>query len=209
MIHRIINRLMQRGADVLYDAIALVHVSGHAASEEMKLMINLVRPRFFVPIHGELRHLRQHARMAQELGIPAENIAVVENGTVLELDDRSLAVGPRIPGGYVFVDGASVGEIGSSVMRDREQLAQNGFFLAVATLGRENKLIGQPEFISRGFANLDETPELLQGAVDTVARVISQFGSSQDRLSSRIEDALGRYLYAETGRRPLVYVVLR
>lgn len=209
MIHRIINRLMQRGAEVLYDAVSLVHVSGHAASEEMKLMINLVRPRFIVPIHGELRHLRQHAKMARELGIPAENIAVVENGAILELDDRSMTIGPRVPGGYIFVDGVSVGEIGRSVMRDREQLAQNGFFLTVVTLGRDNQIIGAPEFVSRGFANLDETPELLHGATDTVARTVSLFAGNQDKLQPRLEDALGRYLYAETGRRPMVYVVLR
>jgi ribonuclease J len=109
LVHRIINRLLQRGAHVLYDAIAPVHVSGHASREEQKLLLNVIRPEYFIPVHGELRHLHQHAAIARELGIPAENIAVVENGTIIEFDDEGMSIGERVPGGYVFVNGAIVG----------------------------------------------------------------------------------------------------
>ncbi len=209
MIHRIINRLFQRGANVIYDQIARVHVSGHASRDEMKLLINLVRPRFLVPVHGELRHLHQHARMGRELGIPAERIAVVENGTVLELTEDSLSIGPRVPGGYVFVAGASVGEIGWSVIGDREKLAENGFFMAVATVGRDGTLIGQPNYVSRGFADLTQAPEILAGATETIARVASQLRQTPELIPKRIEEALGRFLYAETGRRPMVFAIVK
>jgi ribonuclease J len=208
MIHRIINRLFQKGANVIYDRIAQVHVSGHASRDEMKLLINLVRPRFLIPVHGELRHLHQHARMGRELGIPDKNIAVVENGTVIEMTEESLSVGPRLPGGYVFVAGSSVGDIGWSVISDREKLAENGFFLAVAPIGRNGALIGKPKYISRGFANLNEAPELLEGATAAIRRVADQYSDSPDLIPKRLEEALGRYLFAETGRRPMVFVVV-
>jgi ribonuclease J len=126
MVHRTINRLFQRGANVIYDPIAPVHVSGHASAEEMKLLIHLVKPRFFVPIHGELRHLKQHAAIARDVGIDPDNIAVVENGTVLEFENGEMSVGERVPGGYVFVDGTGVGDVGPAVMREREALARDG-----------------------------------------------------------------------------------
>jgi ribonuclease J len=209
MIYRIINRLLQRGADVLHEGIADVHVSGHASREEMKLLINLVKPRFFVPIHGELRHLKAHGKLAEEMGIPKDNIAVVENGTVLELDEESLAIGPRIPGGYVFVDGIGVGDVGPAVMRDRERLASSGFFIAVVTLGNDGQLIERPEIISRGFVYLDEAEEILEGAKDIIAQTIKASGRNRDQLCKRIESSLSRYLYGETGRRPMIYAIVK
>lgn len=209
MIHRTINRLYQRGAEVLYDSIAPVHVSGHASSEEMRLMINLVRPKFLIPIHGELRHLHQHAQMAYELGIAPDHVAIVENGTVLELDEHSMMIGQRIPGGYVFVDGSSVGEIGRSVMRDRDLLGSNGFFIAVTTVGREGRLIGRPRFISRGFADLEASPDLVTGAEEAIVRVAGTYANKLEEMPARMEEALSRYLYAETGRRPLIYTIVQ
>jgi ribonuclease J len=204
-----INQLFRRGADVKYESIANVHVSGHASQEEMKLLINLVRPKFLVPIHGELRHLHQHAIMARELGIPAENIAVIENGTPLELSADSMNILPRMKGGYVFVDGAGVGDIGWSVLRDRDKLAQSGIFFAVVTTNGRGEVLGEPDFVTRGFANLEESPDLMDGAEETVIRTVKQHGDSRKPLDARLEDALNRYLYAETGRRPLVKVVVR
>lgn len=208
LIYRIINRLFQRGADVLHEGNASVHVSGHASRDEMKLMINLVRPKFFVPVHGELRHLKAHAKLAQEMGVAPENIAVVENGTVLELSEESLTIGPRLPGGYVFVDGSVVGDVGPAVMRDRERLADSGFFVVVATLDDKGRLTESPEFISRGFVYLEESEDLLSGVEETIAKTIRSSGS-RDKLNKRIETALSRYLYAETGRRPMVYAVVK
>ncbi len=208
MVYRIINRLFQRGANVLYERIANVHVSGHASQEEMKLLINLVRPKFLIPVHGELRHLKQHKVLAQQLGIPSENIVVVENGTPLELDQDSLTIGERLPGGYIFVDGAGVGEVGWSVVRDRDKLAQNGFFVVYVNAHNGN-VIGQPDIVSRGIVDMKETEDLLVGAKETIARVVKTYATSNQALDKPIEEALNRYLYAETGKRPFVQVIVK
>src|SRR6185436_15480136 len=152
------------GARVIYDPIAPVHVSGHASAEEMKLLIHLVKPRNFIPIHGELRHLNQHAAIAREVGVAAENIMVVENGTVLEFEDGAVHVAERIPGGYVYVDGSGVGDIGPSVMREREALAQDGFVVVNMLVNRAGGLAGKPEIISRGFAFVRDSDELFSAA---------------------------------------------
>ncbi len=210
LVFRTINQLFRRGANVLYERVAPVHVSGHASQEEMRLMINLVRPQFLIPIHGELRHLRQHGELAKQMGIPAENIAVVENGTPLALTASSLEILPRLPGGYIFVDGASVGEIGWPVVRDREALAQSGIVFAVLATNDLGKVIGQPEIVSRGFVNVKESGELLEGAAAAILRAAEVYSKmKRGKLNEAIEDALSRYLYAETGRRPLVHVVVK
>ena len=210
-VSRIINRLMKQGADVVYEHVAQVHVSGHASREEMKLMINLVRPRFFIPIHGELRHLVQHGKIAQEMGIAPENIAVVENGTVLELTEDKLTISERLPGGYVFVAGQSVGEIDIPVMRDREKLAENGFFLVAVSLDEKGKVRARPRIITRGFANLEkeQAEGLIEGAEEVVTRTLSIYQAGSEVLEARVEEALSRYLYTETGRRPLIYTVVQ
>jgi ribonuclease J len=208
MIHRIINRLFQRGADVLYDEISQVHVSGHAAQDEMKLMINLLRPKFLIPVHGELRHLKHHAKIAAELGIPQQNMTVVENGTVLELDEHSLKVGERIPGGYIYVQGGSVGDIGPSVIRDREALSERGFVVAVVATNGNGSVKGKPEFVTRGFADRHNSQELFEGAEDTVVRTVRKYRDHPQQVNDKVADAVGRYLYQETGLRPLVHSVV-
>ena len=207
MVHRTINRLIQRGAEVIYDPIAPVHVSGHAAQEELKLLINLVRPHFFVPVHGELRHLHQHARLARDLGIPAENISIVENGTVLTFTAKSMEVGERVPGGYVYVDGSGVGDVGPAVMRDRETLGRDGFVIANLTLDRETRqIIGQPEIISRGFVYLRESSDLIEDARGAISDELSHNGHGSIRnLRSDVEERLGKFFYNETKRRPMVF----
>ncbi|HSH03026.1 MAG TPA: ribonuclease J [Anaerolineae bacterium] len=209
-IHRIINRLMQRGAEVLYEGVAKVHVSGHASREEMKLMINLVQPQFIMPVHGELRHLRAHGKLAVDLGIPEDNIAVVENGNIVEFTSNSMEIGPRLPGGYIFVDGASVGEVGWSVMRDREKLAENGFFVVSFFLNTQGHLVGKPELLSRGFTDLRKAPDLVEGVQESVRRMVALHGSnmSKSNLEKRLRDELRRYLYDETGRRPLIQIMI-
>ncbi|MFN2187352.1 MAG: ribonuclease J [Candidatus Promineifilaceae bacterium] len=209
MIYRIVNRLLQKGADVLYEEIAQVHVSGHASREEMKLLINLLKPKFFVPVHGELRHLIAHGKLAEDMGLSKKNIAVVENGTILELDQNSLSVGPRIPGGYIFVDGSGVGDVGPAVMRDRERLADSGFFVAVASLNEDGTLRARPEMISRGFIYLEDSDDLLEGAEEAILDVVNTSNGSPAQLSKKIESALSKYFYAETGRRPMVQAVVQ
>jgi ribonuclease J len=209
MIYRIINRLMQRGADVLYQEISKVHVSGHASRDEMKLMINLVRPKFMVPVHGELRHLKEHGKLAESLGIPRRNIAVVENGTILEFDAHNMRIGDRIPGGYVFVDGSGVGDIGPSVMRDRELLAESGFFVTAVRVNEDGRLIGKPEIVSRGFVYLSEAQDLLDGAEELVVNTVEGYDGPREKLGRKIEENLRRYLHGETGRRPVIYALVK
>ncbi len=207
MVHRIINRLFQRGAEVIYDPIAPVHVSGHASQEEQKLMISLVRPRYFIPIHGELRHLKQHAALAEEVGVPRENIAVVENGTILSFDENgTLTVGERVPGGYVFVDGSGVGDVGPAVMRDRETLARDGIVIVNTRVNRETReIIGEPEIVSRGFVFLRDAEDLMENARQTIRRTISQNPMANGSTQEMIQEALAKMFYNETKRRPMIF----
>jgi len=205
MIHRTINRLFQKGADVIYEQIAPVHVSGHASQDEQRLLIHLTQPRYFVPIHGELRHLTMHARIAQEMGIPAANTMVVENGYILEFDAESGRIGERVPGGYVFVDGSGVGDIGPAVMRDREILASAGFVVAVIKLdAKTGQPAGRPEIISRGFIYLRDSVELIERAQDKILEVIDKGGGGRAAISDKVRDELGKFFYEETKRRPMI-----
>lgn len=209
LIHRVINRLFQRGADVYYDPLLPVHVSGHASQEEQKLLINMVRPRFFVPIHGELRHLKQHGKIARQLGIPAENIAVVENGYVLTVGER-LEIGERVPGGYVFVDGARVGEIGPAVIREREELGRDGFVMAVVCYERRTgRPVGRPRIVTRGFVFLPGAEELLAQAREIVLSAASaKPGTPPTEIETEVQETLSRFLYHETRSRPVVIPVV-
>jgi ribonuclease J len=206
-VYRTINRLFRRGADVIYEAIAPVHVSGHASQEEMKLLLNLVKPEFFVPIHGELRHLKQHAVMAQEVGIPRERIAVIENGQALIFENGEMHLGDRVPGGYVFVDGAGVGEIGPSVVREREILSRDGFVLVNLTLDRNTcRLVEEPEIITRGFVYAREAEDLLNAARQLVIETVDC--SSNGKIRNDLEQTLKSFLYSKTKRRPMVFITM-
>jgi ribonuclease J len=209
MVHRIINRLFQRGADVVYHAIAPVHVSGHASQDEMKLLINMVRPQYFVPIHGELRHLHQHARLAMTLGIPPENIAVVENGTVLEFDKQGMHIGERVPGGYVFVDGAGVGDVSPGLLRDREILAQDGMVVVNLVINSSRAVLNEPEVVSRGFVHPDDAGELIETIKEiALEKVSKQESGDSGALRDAIEKAIGAFLYKEIKRRPAVFALV-
>ncbi len=205
MVHRTINRLFQRGAHVIYDSIAPVHVSGHASQEEMKMLHQLVQPEHFIPIHGELRHLKQHAKLAKEIGMPAEKIAVVENGTVIEFTNGKMRIAERIPGGYVFVDGTGVGDIGPSVMREREALARDGFVVIYMHLDRQRSmLLHEPEIVSKGFVFIRDAEELFELARARIRTLIAE--DSNTDLKRRIEKDLSKFFYAETRRRPMIIV---
>lgn len=209
-VFRTINRLFQRGANVIYDPIAPVHVSGHAKREEMRLMMNLVRPQYFLPVHGELRHLRAHAALAVESGIPQDQVFVAENGMVLEADKYGVRMGERVPGGYVFVDGSGVGDIGRTVIRDREILAKDGFMIISLDVDKKTgKLIGDPEIISRGFVYLRDADELMDNVKETIADVLANTtGSKNGKRRERIQDGVSRMLYNETKRRPMVFSIV-
>lgn len=204
-IYRTINRLFRRGANVLYEPLAAVHVSGHANQDEMKLMMHLVKPKFMVPIHGELRHLKQHALLAEEAGIDPENIRVVENGAIIELDQDSLEVVDRIPGGYVFVDGSRVGEIGPSVMREREALARDGVVFVHLTLDGGGKLREEPEIITRGFVYKHDSDELIRATQEKVEETIR---NSKGNYHDVVVQTVRTFLYQETKTRPVIFVSL-
>jgi ribonuclease J len=206
MTQSVINLLFERGADVYYDPIAPVHVSGHAGQEDQKWLINMLHPRFFIPIHGELRHLEQHAKTARALGIADERIAVIQNGYVLTLDDKRMQVGERVPGGYVFVDGNLVGEVGPRVMRDREALGENGFVTVVAQYDRRTgQLLGQSRILTGGFVYTPESGDLLDRAQHIIRSAGSvKPGTLSKNVETRVERALADFFYRETRRRPVV-----
>jgi len=208
LVNRTLNNLFRLGANVYYDELLDVHVSGHASQEEQKLMINLIRPKFFVPIHGEYRHLILHAQLAEQVGIPRENIIVMESGDVLELTSHSARIVDTVSEDYVFVDGRGVGDVGQVVLEDRRMLSQNGFLMAVVTLDRATgRILAGPEIISRGFVYVRESEELLERARQKVTEVIER-GGSRASLTRRIRDALTRFAYKEVGRRPVIVPVV-
>lgn len=209
MVGRNINRLFERGANVIYHPLEDVHVSGHASREEMRLMINLVKPKYFVPVHGELRHLHEHARLATQCGIDDNNIFVAENGRVIEVDRYGVRLAERVPGGYVFVDGSGVGDIGRVVIKDREILARDGFLLVSVNVDRRSgKMVGNPEIISRGFIYLRESDGLIEQVKETIEDVLLKERNSNGRRRDKLQDTLSRVLYNETKRRPMVFSIV-
>ncbi len=209
-VARVINRLIARGAEVIYPPLMPVHVSGHASQEELKLMLSLIRPRFFVPIHGELRHLHAHARLAERLGIPRENTFIIENGTVVEFTKDTAQVVDQVPSGNVFVQGSGVGDIGPKVMAEREILARDGFVIAVIpvtpTTGEPN---GRPELVSRGFVYLRESGGLLDRAAERAWVALQGSGlKRRQAIVERTQDVLNKFFYEETRRRPMVVGVV-
>jgi ribonuclease J len=206
-VYRTINRLFRRGANVIYENIAPVHVSGHARQEEMKLLLHLVRPKHFIPIHGELHHLHAHANIARQVGIPNENITVVENGQVVEFSAGAMRLGERVPGGYVFVDGAGVGDIGREELREREALARDGFVLVNLIIDREScRLREEPEIITRGFIYARNGEDLLAQTRKLVAQAVSH--NSNGNLQADLEQQVKTFLYNKTRRRPMVFITL-
>jgi len=204
-IYRTINRLFRRGANVIYEPLAPVHVSGHASQDEMALMIHLVKPEYLIPIHGELRHLRQHAVIAQEAGMPEEKIQIVENGQIIEFRDGDLTLGERVPGGYIFVDGARVGDVGPSVVREREALARDGVVLVSLVLDQGGRLIEIPEIITRGFIYKHGADDLLESATQ---RAVEAVENSNGNIHDNVVQTLRSFLYNETKSRPMVLVTL-
>jgi ribonuclease J len=205
-INKTINRLLRRGADVVYEALSAVHVSGHASSEEMKLLLNLVKPKYFMPIHGELHQLKRHAALGRQVGIPNENIVIVENGQVVELVDGKLKLGERNPGNYVFVEGDSVGDIDQDVMREREQLARAGILLINVSVDKySSRLLKEPEVITRGFLSPEDAEMIIPTVRKKVTDLVNAAGLDDEKL---ISDAVRSLLRSQTGRRPIIFVAV-
>lgn len=213
LINNTINHLFKQGANVVYEAISGVHVSGHASREELKLMMNLTKPKYMVPFHGEYRHLIKHAELAEELGIPRENIFLLENGNVLELTkNRCRRVGD-VTAGKVLVDGLGVGDVGNIVLRDRKQLSQDGIFIIVITIdGQTGAILAGPDIVSRGFVYVRESEPLLEESRMKVIEALEkcqQAGITEwSTLKSEVRDALSRYLYEKIKRRPMILPII-
>lgn len=209
LVHRTINRLYQQGAHVFYDEFATVHVSGHACKEELKLLIQLLQPRYLVPIHGELRHLHAHARLAAEMGFLRENVLVVENGHVLEFTPDRATIGERVPGGYVFVDGSGIGDVGPSLMQEREQLANDGFVVVVVARGPQGTLLAPPQVVTRGFVVQHLAVRLFEGLQAQVEQIVQRNASaSRAELEDVLRRVLADHFYRQTRRRPIVVPLL-
>jgi len=212
LINRTVDNLFKQGAQVLYDRVAQVHVHGHGSQEELKLLLNLVKPRFFIPIHGEYRHLSLHAKLAQSVGIPKGNVFVLEDGDVLELNPMVGKITGKVSSGNVYVDGLSVGDIGSVVLRNRRMLSRDGIVVVIITVNRQTgKLVGRPDIVSRGFVDTREAKDMIDQSRDVVARALDHSGVRPAEWSftnTKVRDILNRFYYEQTKRRPMILPVM-
>ncbi len=217
MVHRTINNLFRQGAEVFYQGISNVHVSGHGAQEELKLMLSLIRPKFFVPVHGEYRQLVLHAKLGYSLGIPDENIVIAEDGDVIEVTGDDIKLAGHLSSGNVFVDGLSVGDVGQIVLRDRKVLSQDGILMAVLTVDKETgQPIAGPDIVSRGFVYMRDAEELLDSARIRVLELFASLnghglnGHTSDWafVKDKIKYTLSEFLYEKTHRRPMIIPIV-
>lgn len=213
LVARTIDHLFKQGADVIYEKISGVHVSGHASQEELKLMINLVKPKYFIPVHGEYRHLIHHANLAKEVGIPEENIFIAENGRIIEFTKDGARFSGKVTAGKVLVDGLGVGDVGNIVLRDRKQLAQDGIMIVVVTIDKETtEVVAGPDIISRGFVYVRESEQLIEQAKDIVKQELKKCQEEKitewSSIKTEVRDALGKFLFEQTRRRPMILPII-
>lgn len=213
LVTKVVNELMKQGADVIYESMYEVHVSGHACQEELKMMISLTKPKFFVPIHGEYKHLKKHVKLAEGMGIPPKNSFIADIGEVLETDGVDMKLTGTVPSGMVMVDGLGIGDVGSVVLRDRKHLAEDGVMIIVATMERETgKILAGPDIVSRGFVYvreseelLDEAKQLMDGVMDDLfERGVREWGN----IKSAMRDALSEFIYQKTKRSPMILPII-
>ncbi|MBE3553683.1 MAG: ribonuclease J [Thermicanus sp.] len=214
-VARTVDQLFRLGADVIYGpgSETGVHVSGHGSQEELKLMLNLIRPKFFIPVHGEYRMLRKHALLAMEVGVPKENIFIVDNGDVVEFQQGKARLGGKVPAGNVLIDGLGVGDVGNIVLRDRKLLSQDGILVVVVTLSKQKGVIlSGPDIISRGFVYVRESEPLLEEAnrivTNTLNKCMQENVNEWTSLKNNVKEALGRFLYEQTRRRPMILPII-
>lgn len=213
LVTKVVNELMKQGAEVIYESMYEVHVSGHACQEELKMMISLTKPKFFVPIHGEYKHMKKHVQLATGMGIPEENTFIADLGDVLETDGVEMKLTGTVPSGKVMVDGFGVGDVGSVVLRDRKHLAEDGVMIIVATMNRETgRVVAGPDIVSRGFVYVRESEELLDEAKQLMAQVMENLQERNVRewgnIKSAMRDALSEFIYKETKRSPMILPII-
>jgi ribonuclease J len=208
LVHRTVDTLFRQGAQVIYEKIAQVHVHGHGSQEELKLLLNLVRPKFFIPIHGEYRHLSLHANLAKALGIPNNNVLVIENGNIIDIDRDKAKISDRVPAGNVYVDGLVMGDLANVVLRDRKMLSRDGIvFVIVAIDKKMGKVIGRPDIVSRGFVDTKESETILEQGRELVAVTLDRSGGHPlewSLINSKVKETLGKFFYEQTKRRPMI-----
>ncbi len=209
LVHATLNNLYRQGATVIYHQLEPVHVSGHAGREELKMMLGLTQPEYFIPVQGEYRHLVLHGELGREMGIPQDNIFVIESGQVVEFDAEGARLGEQVAGNYVFVDGLGIGDVGQIVLRDRQHLARDGFFIVVVTVDYETgDLVHEPEVVSRGFVFMRDADALVERTKNRVVEILSNGGGNPEALNAKLRDDLSRFLYNETRRRPMILPVV-
>ncbi|KNF09878.1 ribonuclease J1 [Gottschalkia purinilytica] len=212
-VAKVINQLFKKGANVIYEALADVHVSGHACQEELKLMHSLLKPKFFIPVHGEYRHLKQHSKLAQELGMPKENIFVAENGSIIEFTKDKGSITGTVPAGNILVDGLGVGDVGNIVLRDRKHLSEDGLIVVVVTISKEDgSVVAGPDIVSRGFVYVRESEDLMEEAKKVVRNVLIECEKNHitdwATLKSSIRDALRNFLCEKIKRNPMILPII-
>jgi ribonuclease J len=210
VVNRTIDNLFKQGATVFYDKLAQVHVHGHGSQEELKLLLNLVKPKYFMPIHGEYRHLSLHARLAEAVGVPKENVFVMEDGEVLELTEQSARKAGKVTSGNVYVDGLSVGDVSGVVLRTRRMLATDGIVVAIIALNRQTgKLVSQPDIVTRGFVDPAESDsrDMIEESRNLLARTFDHSGTPAAEWSyvnNKVKDTLEKFYYDKTKRHPMI-----
>ncbi len=212
-VTKVVNELIKSGAEVVYEAMYEVHVSGHACQEELKLIHALTKPKFFIPVHGEYKHLKKHADIAMQMGMPRENIIIAEIGNVIETDGVSIKIISQVPSGRILVDGLGVGDVGSIVLRDRKHLAQDGLIIVVIGIEKStNTVVAGPDIISRGFVYVRESEELMGGAKRKLINTLAECSYSEMRewntLKGKLRDALSDYIYQKTKRSPMILPII-
>ncbi|MFR6449211.1 MAG: ribonuclease J [Peptoniphilus grossensis] len=211
-VTKVINRLLERGAKVIYETLSEIHVSGHACQEELKLILSLVKPKYFIPAHGEVRHLMKHAKIATQMGMPEENIFIMENGNCLEISQKEAKLVGDVPSGNILVDGLGVGDVGNIVLRDRRHLSEDGLIIVVITITKEGKVVSGPDIISRGFVYVRESEDLIEDAKNVVRKILND--DSRDNLKdwnglkSDIRDDLRSYIFKNTKRNPMILPII-
>ena len=211
-VTKVINRLLERGAKVIYETLSEIHVSGHACQEELKLILSLVKPKYFIPAHGEVRHLMKHAKIATQMGMPEENIFIMENGNCLEISQKEAKLIGDVPSGNILVDGLGVGDVGNIVLRDRRHLSEDGLIIVVITITKEGKVVSGPDIISRGFVYVRESEDLIEDAKNVVRKILND--DSRDNLKdwnglkSDIRDNLRSYIFKNTKRNPMILPII-
>lgn len=206
LVHRTLNNLFRLGVDVIYQSLMPVHVSGHASQEEQRMMLDLVRPSYFIPIQGEYRMLVLHGRLGEAAGIPPENVFVIENGQVIEFGEDGASPVERIPSGQVLVDGLGVGDVGSVVLRDRHLLSRDGFVVVVMAIDEKTgQLVDGPDIISRGFVYVRDSEDLIEEAKERVIELLASGKAHRDTAATAIRDSLSEFLYQRTRRAPMIF----